>query len=106
MAVWVVQQWSVRESDRPACDAALAAIAAHIRAGHPEVLAVRTHLQWVGTQAHRGYVWMEDYESLTGIESSEHTSACDEVWAPIHQLTLAGSHQRSVWFDADPTWTR
>jgi hypothetical protein len=106
MALWIVQQFSVRESDKGACFNALEQIAAHIKAEHPEILSVRTQMQWVGSQAHRGILWAEEYESLTGADSGEHTPACDEVWAPVHALTLPGTHQRSVWFDVEPSWSR
>ena len=106
MGLWVVQHWSVREADKSRCAEALQVIADHIKAEHPEILSVRTQMQWVGSQAHRGFLWAEEYESLTGADSGEHTPACDEVWEPVHQMTMPGTHQRSVWFDMQPSWTR
>lgn len=102
MGVWVVQTWSVRESDKAACLAALEAIAEHIKAEHPEVLGLRTNIQWVGDQAHRGIRWAENFESLITMEEGTHTPACDEVWAPVHQYTLPGTHTRGVWLDIGP----
>src|SRR5437764_14789965 len=99
MALWVVQQWSVRESDKSRCAEALPVIADHIKAEHPEIQAVRTQMQWVGAQAHRGFLWAEEYESLTAADSGEHTPTCDEVWGPVHELPLPGSHISSVWSD-------
>jgi hypothetical protein len=105
MPVWIAQQWSVREVDKAACLEALTDLAEHIKAEHPEVLGFRTQLQWAGDQAHRGFLWAEAYESLTAIEGGTHTPRCDEVWAPIHRLTLAGTHKRGVWLDAGPSWS-
>jgi hypothetical protein len=104
--VWVVQQWSVRETDKGACFEALARLAEHIQAEHPEIDGVRTQMQWTGLQAHRGIIWVEEYESLAAVEQAHHTPACDEVWEPIHALTLPGTHGRSVWFDIGPNWNR
>lgn len=106
MGVWVVQQFSVRESDRARCMEALAAIGEHIKAEHPEILGVRARVQWVGRQAHRGIEWEEHYESLTSLDEAPATPACQEVWAPVHALTLPGSHERSVLLDAEPDWNR
>lgn len=106
MGIWMTQQWSVREADREACDAALQTIAEHIKSEHPEVIGVRTHRQWVGPQAHRGYFWAEHFESLTGLESGIATPTCTEVWEPIHELAMPGTHVRGVWVDAEPTWER
>ncbi|MHB8605064.1 MAG: hypothetical protein ACYDCK_07370 [Thermoplasmatota archaeon] len=106
MPTWVVQQWSVRETDKQACLDALAAIAAHIKTDHPEILGVRTQIQWVGSQAHRGILWAEAYASIAGTESGTHTPACDKVWEPIHRMTLPGTHVRSVWFESEPSWLR
>lgn len=104
--VWVVQQWSVRETDKGACFDALQKLTDHIRAEHPEIDAVHTQMQWTGRQAHRGIVWVEEYESLAAVEQGNHTPACDEMWAPIHALTLPGTHDRSVWFDVGPNFRR
>lgn len=104
--VWVVQTWSVRETDKAACFAALEALTEHIQAEHPEIDGVRTQMQWVGSQAHRGILWAESYDSLAALEQGEHTPACDEVWAPIYALTQPGTHSRSVWFDMGPNWSR
>lgn len=106
MAMWVVQSWSVRETERAACDRALQGIAAHIEAEHPEILEVRTFVQWTGTQPHRGYVWMEKYESLTALEEAPATPRCAEVWAPVHAVTMPGTHGRNVWIDVEPNLTR
>ena len=104
--VWVVQQWSVRETDKAACFEALERLADHIKDEHPEIEGVRTQMQWTGTQAHRGILWAEEYDSLSAMEQGTHTPACDEVWSPIHALTMPGTHGRSVWFDIGPTWSR
>lgn len=104
--VWVVQQWSVRETDKAACFGALEQLAEHIQAEHPEIVGLRTQMQWVGSQAHRGILWAEEYDSLAAVEQGEHTPACDDAWAPIHALIVAGSHGRSVWFDIGPNWSR
>ena len=106
MGIWIVQQWSVRETDAGACQTALTAIADHIRDEHPEILGVRTEKQWVGSQAHRGFSWAEHYESLTAAETGTATQACVDVWKPVHDLTLPGTHSRSVWLDCEPTWDR
>jgi hypothetical protein len=106
MTAWVVQQWTVREADKASCFAALEALADHIRSEHPEIKAVRSQMQWVGTQAHRGILWAEDYESLAAVEQATHTPACDEAWAPIFAVVQPGTHTRSVWFDVGPTWSR
>lgn len=104
--VWVVQQWSVRETDKAACFEALEKLADHIKDEHPEIESVRTQMQWVGTQAHRGILWSEEYDSLSAMEQGSHTPACDEAWSPIHALTMPGTHGRSVWFDMGPNWNR
>ena len=104
MSVWVVQRFSVREADKAACLAALEVISEHIKQDHSEVIGIRTQLQWVGEQAHRGFLWAEAYESLTSAEAGTHTPTCDEVWAPVYAMTLPGTHTRSVWLDNGPNW--
>src|SRR5260370_41660719 len=104
MGIWIVQQWSVQEADREGCEAALVVIGDHIRDEHPEIIGVRTHKQWVGSQPHRGFYWAEHSESLTAVEQGVSTPTCAEVWKPIHAMAMPGTHIRSVWLDAEPTW--
>jgi hypothetical protein len=106
MGMWVVQQFSVRETDRAQALAALKAISEHIKAEHPEIQAVRARVQWMGSRSHRSIVWEEQYESLTELEAAPATQTCADVWAPVHALTLPGTHERSVLMDADLSWRR
>jgi hypothetical protein len=95
--VYVVHEFSVRPADVGAVDAALASIVAHIRADHPEVLTCDTFKQWVGSRPHRGYVWLEGFESLTTMDAGSSSPTCTEVWEPIYRLASEGSILRSVW---------
>ena len=106
MGLWVVQQFSIRETDRAQCLAALATIGDHIKAEHPEIDAVRTRVQWMGALPHRGITWEEHFESLTALEAAPTTQTCIDVWAAVHALTLPGTHQRTVLMDAEPSWRR
>lgn len=63
-------------------------------------------MQWAGLQAHRGIIWIEEYDPLAAMEQADHTPACDQAWAPMHALTLPGTDGRSVWFDARPDCNR
>jgi hypothetical protein len=104
MGIWVTQRWSVREADKDRCLEALQVITDHILTDHSEVRGVRTELQWVGDQAHRGISCADHSESLTSMEAGVHTPTCVEVWAPVYAMTLPGTYSRSVWLDADPSW--
>jgi len=95
--VFVVQQWAVREADRPELDRALESIVRHIRDEHPEISAVQTFVQWVGAQAHRGYTWIEEFPSFEAMSQGTATPTCTAIWEPIHRLVQAGTHMRSVW---------
>jgi hypothetical protein len=95
--VYVVHEFSVRPADVAAVDAALASIVAHIREDHPEVLTCETFKQWVGSRPHRGYVWLEGFESLTTMDAGPASPTCSEVWEPIYRLASEGSILRSVW---------
>src|SRR3954452_7352721 len=106
MSIWVVQHFSVHETDREPCLEALAVIGRHIETEHPEILAVRTEWQWVGDRPHRAFSWAEEFESLTAIEHSAHTPGCDDVWRPLLATVLDGTHLRGVWTRAEPSWSR
>jgi hypothetical protein len=101
-AVFVVHEFSVRPADVPAVEAALASIVAHIRDDHPEVLTCDTYRQWVGSRPHRGFTWLEGFESLSTMESGTSTPTCTEVWEPIYRLAQDGSVLRSVWLATAP----
>jgi hypothetical protein len=100
--VFVVHEFSVRPADQKEVEAALEAIVAHIRADHPEVLTCQTFKQWVGPRAHRGYVWLEGFASLTTMESGTSTQTCSEVWEPVYRLAQPGTVLRSVWLASAP----
>ena len=95
--VFVVHEFSVRPADTAEVDAALAAIAAHIRTDHPEVLTCDTYRQWVGSRPHRGYTWLEGFADLTTMEGGTETPTCTAVWEPIYRLAQEGTVRRSVW---------
>lgn len=99
----VVHEFSVRPADVGAVDEALASIVAHIREDHPEVLTIDTFKQWVGSRPHRGYVWLEGFESLTAMEAGPSSPTCAEVWEPIYRLAIEGTILRSVWLATPDT---
>jgi hypothetical protein len=100
--MFVVHQFSVRPADQAEVDAALAAIVAHIRTEHPEVLSCQTYKQWVGPQAHRGYTFLEGFASLTELENAPGTPVCVEVWEPIYRLAQEATVTRGVWIESAP----
>jgi hypothetical protein len=97
--IYVVHEFSVRPAAQTEVESALATIVGHIRADHPEVLTCQTFKQWVGPRAHRGYVWLEGFESLSTMDSGAETPTCKEVWEPIYRLAQDGSVMRSVWIE-------
>jgi hypothetical protein len=100
--VFVVHEFSVRPADTADVDAALAAIVAHIRDEHPEILTCETYRQWVGSRPHRAYHWIEGFENLAAIDGGTATQACTDSWEPIYRLAQEGSILRSVWLAAPP----
>ncbi len=99
MSVFYVAQWSVRPSDAAACEAALQAIADHVRDSHPGVLSLQILRQAWGPNPRRAYLWMEEYASLSAMEAEPETPACAVVWEPLEALMLAGTYLTSVWSD-------
>jgi len=89
----------VRPADQAELETALAKIVSHIRTDHPEVLTCQTYRQWVGQRAHRGYVWLEGFASLSEMEAGPSTPTCTEIWEPIYRLAQDSSVMRSVWIE-------
>ncbi|HLX36102.1 MAG TPA: antibiotic biosynthesis monooxygenase [Candidatus Limnocylindrales bacterium] len=99
MATQVAIAWSVPEGHEAEIETALDAVRAHIESDHPQVLAVRLLRQFAGSEPHRAYLWLEEYESLGAFSQLKGTPACDEVWRPIRALMIPGTHRQSVWSD-------
>lgn len=99
MSIYYVATWSVNQNDAAACEAVLKAIADHIRAEHPSIRSLRTFRQAWGPAPRRGYVWYEEYESLTVMEADPGTPRCEEIWQPVHQMAEAGTFNAAIWTD-------
>jgi hypothetical protein len=97
----VVIQWSVPEGREADTDAALSAIAQHIKTDHPGITACRVLRQVAGGEVHRAYQWLEEYPSFSAFEaeSANMTDECDRVWQPIRDLEIPGTRRQSMWSD-------
>jgi hypothetical protein len=103
--IFVVHEFSVRPADQPEVDQSIAAIVAHIRDDHPEVVSCQTYRQWIGPRPHRGYSFMEGYTSLAALESAPGSPTCTEVWEPIYRLAQEATVMRCVWLATAPELT-
>ena len=99
MPMHLAIQWSVPEGNEATVDAALDAVRAHIEADHPQILATRLLRQFTGGEPHRAYTWLEEYPSLSAFEQLKGTPECNEVWRPIKELMIPGTHRQSLWSD-------
>lgn len=107
MSVFYFAEWSVRPGDVSACEAALTLIAEHVQQTHPGVLSLQIFRQAWGPNPRRAYLWMEEYASLSAMESEPETPACTEVWKPLEELALEGTYICSVWSDPNRSlWFR
>jgi hypothetical protein len=97
MGVFYVAQWSVRPADEQACNEALQVIRDHIEKDHAVVQTVRVFRQAYGGLPRRSYLWMEEYPSLTAMESDVETEACKSVWKPIEDMAQPGTYVTSLW---------
>jgi len=99
VSVYYVAQWSVAEPHALACEEALAQLSEHIQHAHPRIRSVRTFRQAWGPSPRRAYVWYEEFESLSAMESEPETPQCSEAWRQIHDLALPATFAGSVWMD-------
>ena len=99
MSVFYAAQWSVRPKDVTACEAALGIISEHIQKSHPGIKSVQVFRQAWGPNPRRAYLWLEEYASLTAMESEPETPECATVWQPVEDMALEGSYVCSVWTD-------
>jgi len=99
MSVYFVAQWSVRQPNVEECEKALDQISEHIKSEHPAIKSIQVYRQVWGPFARRAYFWMEEYESLSALESERSTSACAEVWKPIENMAQDGTYVCSMWSD-------
>jgi hypothetical protein len=101
MSVFYVVQWTAIRERLPELQQALTRLQEHVRLEHPSVRSARSfRVQWGGEPARPGFIWMEEFESLTAIEESERlesTPACDEVWASIYACAVAGTIMTGLW---------
>ena len=101
MSIHVVYQWSIRPEESAACEDQLARVVEHIRADHGDILGVRTLRQWSGPLPRRAYIWMEEYPSLSSLESGGGDSpTCLEVWKPLEAMAQPGTWTLRVGVDA------
>lgn len=103
MSVFYVAQWTAARERLPELERAIERLQEHVRHEHPSVRGVRCwRVQWGGEPARPGYVWMEEFESLTAIDDSDRTEsspACEEVWSAIYACAVPGSVTTGVWRD-------
>jgi len=99
VAIYYVAEWSVNQNDAAACEVTLAAIGRHIRAEHPSIRSLRTFRQAWGPAPRRGYVWLEEFESLTTMDADPGTPECEEVWRGVHALAEPGTFRAAIWTD-------
>ena len=103
--VYNVFRWSAIPEKLAEHDAAIAALAAHCKADHPLIKAVKSWKVSFGSDAPRpGRIWVEVFDSLAAFEEhgKEHSPACDAVWAPIYATTVPGTTTTSVWSPNQP----
>jgi len=99
MSVYFVAQWSVRQTAIPTCEEALSSITEHIKKDHPSIKSVQVLRQVWGPYARRAYWWLEEYESLSAMESERSTPECAEVWRPVETMAQEGTYLCSIWSD-------
>jgi len=99
MSIYFAAQWSVRQPGVADCEEALNKIAEHIKQDHPAIKSVQVFRQVWGPFARRAYFWLEEYESLTALESERSTPECAEVWKPIEEMAQDGTYVCSIWSD-------
>jgi hypothetical protein len=101
MSVFYVVQWTAIRERLPELQQALTRLQEHVRLEHPSVRSTRSfRVQWGGEPARPGFIWMEEFESLTAIDESdrlESTPACDEVWAAVYACAVAGTIMTGLW---------
>ncbi len=101
MSACYVAQWTVSPAELDAHDSALRRLAAHTRTRHPAIIDLRILRQRWGPLARHGYMWIEEYESLEELELDSRPPACtcDEEWAPLYTIAVAGTFHGAVWSD-------
>jgi hypothetical protein len=104
MSVFRVAQWSLRyEHTREHDEDVLAKLLEHVHAAHPSVLSARTwSVRFGAPPATPGRIWMEEFESLTSMESAdkkEFTPACTQIWDRVRSMSVPGSYSTAVWLD-------
>jgi hypothetical protein len=103
MSVFYVVQWTAFRDDLPAVEAAIVALHDHVQREHPSIRSVRCfRSQFGGAPARPGFIWMEEFESLTAIDESdrsETTAGCTEVWDAIYARAVPGSVTIELWRD-------
>lgn len=109
MSVFHVAEWTAARERLPELERALDRALEHVRGEHPSVRGARCwRVSYGPGPARPGFVWMEEFESLTACEEAqrlETTGACEEVWAAIHACTMPGTFSTSLWNDQDrPAW--
>jgi hypothetical protein len=99
MSIFYAAHWSVRPHDIAACEAAMAVISEHIRKSHPGVNCVQVYRQMGGPQPRRANLWLEEYASLSAMESEPETPDCAVAWKPVEDMALEGTYICSMWSD-------
>jgi hypothetical protein len=103
MSVFWVAQWTVQQDKTKEHEELMMALLQHVRKDHPSVLTSRTWRVRLGAApATPGRIWMEEYESLTAVDTADRTEgspACDELWKRVHEMAVPGTFVTSVWVD-------
>jgi hypothetical protein len=74
-------------------------MAAHVYKVHPSVLSLQIFRQTWGPNPRRAYLWLEEYASLSALESEPENPDCVTVWTPVEDMALEGTYVSSLWTD-------